>query len=864
MPEEAGPSGPAAPPLSSAAAPLAAAPLAQQLPLAQPAAGALPLKVSPAALASVNLAPAIMRALSDRAFEKRKSGAVEIEKAVRDKTDGGEGGGEEYVVTLINLLTMDYACSINSNQRKGGLIGLAGVAMGLGPNGTPKYLQYLLPPVLKCFDDPEVRVRYYACEALYNIAKVARRHVLTYFNGLFDGLCKLFSDVDVDVKNGAQLLDRLVKEIVTENCDTFQVELLIPLLDKYLRLTNPYIRQFLIGWILALDSVPEIDMVLHLPRFLDGVFSMLGDGNREIRQQSDLALARFLAEIRQQAPNGGFEERYLAQVTSTLIAQSGSAHKFSRLTAVTWIHQFVEIFGSRLVLMYAGILSVLLTCLSDQEPEIKAVADLAHDRLLELVRSSEHAFTLKPLIAVVTHKLALAQAHEGAAGAAAASAPAVPLPTRLAALRWLSMLLDKFPSEMEGHLGKLTPAMLAALSDASDELVVLDLDVLARIARNRSRMDTVVGQIVHRFRDDRALFDNRGSFVVRKLCVLLEPAAVFLILAREIEQEQDLDFAHLMVQALNLLLLTAPELSAFRATLRSSWREAQESTEPLEAAGSAAAAAAAASAATSAAGTVSSPTATASASNAVAAVPVFVALFRTWCIDPVAALSLCLLSHCYDLASSLVVKLADVNLTVGFLMEIDKLVQLIESPAFLSLRLELVNSGSAFRPALLKTLYGLLMILPQSQAYNVLSSRLNAAASLHLAISDPAAASCESCNAKLLAASAQPYAQPTQQPQKVSRSIFSKLRSDGEAAKPRGDSEAASRDQPRDHSAATSHGVEQQLLDHFVAAQSRLQRAYEQSVRSRSLVTSQQQQQQQTHQQMQPAPRTPERGRAKA
>lgn len=37
---------------------------------------------------------------------------------------------------------------------------------------TKLYLDALLPPVLHCLDDAESRVRYYACESLYNIAKV--------------------------------------------------------------------------------------------------------------------------------------------------------------------------------------------------------------------------------------------------------------------------------------------------------------------------------------------------------------------------------------------------------------------------------------------------------------------------------------------------------------------------------------------------------------------------------------------------------------------------------------------------------------------------------------------------------------------
>jgi hypothetical protein len=41
------------------------------------------------------------------------------------------------------------------------------------------------------FKDPEARVRYYACEALYNLTKVLRGHVLVFFNEIFSGLCSV-------------------------------------------------------------------------------------------------------------------------------------------------------------------------------------------------------------------------------------------------------------------------------------------------------------------------------------------------------------------------------------------------------------------------------------------------------------------------------------------------------------------------------------------------------------------------------------------------------------------------------------------------------------------------------------------------
>ena len=63
-------------------------------------------------------------------------------------------------------------------------------AIALGPE-LARYLDEIVPPVLACFTDQDARVRYYACESMYNIAKVAKGEVLPYFNDIFDALCKV-------------------------------------------------------------------------------------------------------------------------------------------------------------------------------------------------------------------------------------------------------------------------------------------------------------------------------------------------------------------------------------------------------------------------------------------------------------------------------------------------------------------------------------------------------------------------------------------------------------------------------------------------------------------------------------------------
>ena len=56
---------------------------------------------------------------------------------------------------------------------------------------SANYASELVKPVLTCFADADSRVRYYGCEALYNIVKVARGAVLPFFNEIFDGLSRV-------------------------------------------------------------------------------------------------------------------------------------------------------------------------------------------------------------------------------------------------------------------------------------------------------------------------------------------------------------------------------------------------------------------------------------------------------------------------------------------------------------------------------------------------------------------------------------------------------------------------------------------------------------------------------------------------
>ncbi|KAJ9094847.1 hypothetical protein QFC19_007776 [Naganishia cerealis] len=161
--------------------------------------------------------------LNDKLYERRKAAALELEKVVSNSDNAK-------VTQIINQLCLMFTSPSSAlHARNGGLIGLAATAIALGQEFA-QWLSVVIPRVLGCFADPESRVRYYACESLYNIAKVCKGEILVHFNGIFDALSKvsiieidhahsthkLSADSEASVKNGAELLDRLLKDIVAE------------------------------------------------------------------------------------------------------------------------------------------------------------------------------------------------------------------------------------------------------------------------------------------------------------------------------------------------------------------------------------------------------------------------------------------------------------------------------------------------------------------------------------------------------------------------------------------------------------------------------------------------------------------------
>ncbi|KAH8887086.1 ARM repeat-containing protein [Thozetella sp. PMI_491] len=770
--------------------------------------------------------PNIQRALNDKLYDKRKVGALELERVIRELVSSRDYAK---VQVVLNQLCNEFAYAVHQpHARNGGLIGLAAAAIALGPE-LARYLEVIVPPVLACFTDQDARVRYYACEAMYNIAKVAKGEILIYFNHIFDALCKLGADSELSVKNGAELLDRLIKDIVSESAATyvsvleqhgfdgddkdtgqdehanlptaFSLKRFIPLLRERIYVLNPFTRTFLVGWIILLDSIPDLELVTYLPEFLGGLLRFLSDTNRDVHVATQGCLDKFLNEIKRIArvKKGIAESRKskgdgkrkredsvdsgsaqlredVDEVDSTVVNDANDVidddeeeseddwvpgqdvqinykaileiltatldsplEEDGLLESLRWIVEFLDICPEEVLPFTPKILAHLLPAMASGVESIRQAAGRVNTSLMDYVVSlSDEA----DLSASQPSRIPVPPSGDRQDGNASARAslsssreldvrsptPAqgrstmrTPTPalsaspqadldyaaavnsltllflndheaTRVAALTWLIMLHRKAPRKVLAFNDGTFPALLKTLSDPAEAVVTKDLQLLSQISRNSEDdyFSNFMVNLLQLFSTDRKLLETRGNLIIRQLCMSLSAERIYRTLADCIEKEEDVEFASIMVQNLNNNLITAPELSELRKRLRNLETKDGQTF--------------------------------------------FVALFRSWCYNAVATFSLCLLAQAYEQAYHLLQIFAELEMTVNILIQIDKLVQLLESPVFTYLRLQLLEPEKY--PHLYKCLYGLLMLLPQSSAFAALKNRLNSVSSigyLHIA-----------------------------------------------------------------------------------------------------------------------------------
>ena len=320
---------------------------------------------------------------------------------------------------------------------------------------------------------------------------------------------------------------------------------------------------------------------------------------------------------------------------------------------------------------------------------------------------------------------------------------------KVAAMQWILLLQGRQSLSTTTFMEDILPPLLEAMRDHVEEVVLLSVEVIAAaMVDSDDKLEHVLIHLTHVFLQDSSLLERRGAFVVRRLCALLpDPDALYMSIARQLgmrlrEYEvamdrdrqknetagsgagdaappspsssspllHDLNTINCFTRILNLVLLTAPELSTLRESIKYVLHKPHKLGEPAQ-------------------GDLADADGDAGNSSS-SAEELFDVLYHCWCCNTMSTIMLCLLSREYYLAAAIISRVGSSDASVGFLSQGEKLLELLEAPVFLQVRLDLLRSCNAHLHSkqLLKAMYGLLMLLPSSGNAQRLANRLKAVA----------------------------------------------------------------------------------------------------------------------------------------
>lgn len=256
-----------------------------------------------------------------------------------------------------------------------------------------------LPDILNstfiCLKDSDPKIRLAASETLYNCINTLREITLSALNEIFKAIITIISDVDDEVRKGAQSIDRIMKEVVTEACSNFQISEFVEIFCEKMQAINPQIREMMLSWIYALDSIPDTNLIKYLPNFLEELYNILADSNKDIRVAADRCLTQFLKQILLEDLKEDTE--WLGKIIMiTLKILRKNIYNFSKITALIWIYEFSKLaiegdyhFQVAILDNLSKILEELLRFVSHSEEELQMVSNKINNILLNLVQKSD-------------------------------------------------------------------------------------------------------------------------------------------------------------------------------------------------------------------------------------------------------------------------------------------------------------------------------------------------------------------------------------------------------------------------------------------------------------------------------------------
>lgn len=382
------------------------------------------------------------------------------------------------------------------------------------------------------------------------------------------------------------------------------------------------------------------------------------------------------------------------KIIDILVNNLESSEDLIKLISLDWLINLLTISPESFILLIPKLLVILLNIISDNNPHLQEMSLQLNSSLMNLVSTNQYDTNYTLLINNLSMELLTNQNQNK--GKMKNNKKTIKSNTnnltKLNSLDWLIMLQQKDPVRFMEFTDNIFITLLKTLNCSNEKIINKVLDLLSRISNQSDDkyFNNFMIDLLDLFKKDSKLLDSKSDFIIKKICKSLDSERVYKSLSQVLldkfsNNEEDLKFISIMIQILNNNLIIAPELNGLRKKLINNL-------------------------------------------NTKDSIDLFENLFKCWSLNSPSLLCLTLLTSNYELSYRVINQMVKYEISINILVQLDLLIQLLESPIFAKLRLDLLDPITNIN--LFKCLYGLLMLLPQSNSFKILQNRLNAISSI--------------------------------------------------------------------------------------------------------------------------------------
>ena len=514
--------------------------------------------------------------------------------------------------------------------------------------------------------DNDPKIVSLTAEVLYKIMNGFKDYVLFNFEKFLNCLLTLVTVNDQEIKGITQNLESSLKSVINFS---FQGQLPedFNLLDFYkvilnqINLKHPNIKCCIVSWINFINQIPDIKLIKYLHYFLGDLLNMLEIENENVKNATQECLKDFYNELESEFGTISYENE--VKILEILIEKCQLKHSEIKLTSFKWILMFLKKYiqiskfkiqapikkpsNPKLTTMFSGIsdynendksddlslasfpsgseierkypfylfgqiLDIILKSsnISSKEKdkkekkileEIEKIANESNNTLLNIIEyynESNGNLTLFEEILVKYFE----------------NEETIILKI---VFKWIEKLYNKFHENAFVSFDDFMEKFTFILANKNNEIFKEAINIICNIIKDKEKnLNIIISKIINTFQKKIDLIDKRGTDIFTILCSTLRVDIIFLTFATVLLEMKDSEYIGRIINRLNIFLIK----SDITEDLRNVCKKVKNSNDRKDKI-------------------------------------FFEKIFRTWCINPVSVLTLCLIAENFELSYNLLIKM---------------------------------------------------------------------------------------------------------------------------------------------------------------------------------------------------------------